>query len=99
MAAVRGRRPLLLRLVAAEVKLAASLILRNERARYLDACLSSLLEFCDDICVVDDGSTDGWHESWISEPRIVALSLVRVDSTESFCNFSEPCSKVTMDTS
>jgi len=86
MAALRRRRPFLLRLVADGVKITASLILRNERARYLDACLSSLLEFCDEIRVIDDGSTDGWREGWMSEPRIVALSLVRVDSTEAFCN-------------
>ena len=70
------------------MKLTAALILRNERARYLDACLSSLLEFCDEIRVHDDGSTDGWLESWMDEPRIApfAVSRPRVDVSESFHN-------------
>lgn len=41
------------------MKLAASLIVKNELGRYLQPCLDHLLEFCDEIRIVDDGSTDG----------------------------------------
>jgi len=67
------------------VKLTAALIIRNEKARYLDACLSSLLEFCDEIRVVDDGSTDGWRDQWENERRIVPLILDR-EHGDSFVN-------------
>ena len=40
------------------MKLVASLIVRNELDRYLPACLDSLLGFCDDVAIVDDGSED-----------------------------------------
>ncbi len=40
------------------MNLAASLIVHNERGRYLDACVDHLLGFCDQILIVDDGSTD-----------------------------------------
>jgi len=86
MAALRRRRPLLLRLVAAEVKLTASLILRNEKARYLDACLSSLLEFCDEIVVLDDGSDDGWGVPWLLEERVVVWEIDQRLRTEAFYN-------------
>lgn len=45
------------------MKLAASLIIRNELGRYLQPCVASLLEFCDEVRVLDDGSTDGWVEA------------------------------------
>jgi glycosyltransferase involved in cell wall biosynthesis len=48
------------------MKLIASLILRNEMARYLEPCVLSLQEFCDEIRVLDDGSSDGSYE-WLSE--------------------------------
>lgn len=44
------------------MKITAGLILRNERHRYLDLVIPHLLEFVDEIAVVDDGSTDGWEE-------------------------------------
>ena len=40
------------------MRLVASLIVRNELDRYLPACLDALLGFCDDVAIVDDGSTD-----------------------------------------
>ncbi len=40
------------------MNLAASLIVFNERHRYLDACIDHLLDFCDQVLIVDDGSTD-----------------------------------------
>lgn len=42
------------------MKLVASLIVRDELARYLEPCLAHLLEFCDEIRVLDDDSSDGW---------------------------------------
>jgi hypothetical protein len=45
------------------VNLTASVIVRNEADRYLAACVGALLEFCDRVCILDDGSTDGWEET------------------------------------
>lgn len=52
------------------MNLTASVIVRNELHRYLEPCLGHLLEFCDQIVVLDDGSSDGW-EKVISDPKIV----------------------------
>jgi len=41
------------------VKLVASLIVRNELDRYLKPCLAHLLDFCDEVRVLDDSSDDG----------------------------------------
>lgn len=41
------------------VKLAASLIVRNELGRYLAPCLEHLLAFCDEVHLLDDASDDG----------------------------------------
>lgn len=40
-------------------KLVASMIVHNEIGRYLDPCLDHLLEFVDEIRILDDHSTDG----------------------------------------
>jgi hypothetical protein len=45
------------------MKMIASLVCRNELNRYLELCVSHLLEFVDEIRIVDDGSTDGWEEA------------------------------------
>lgn len=45
------------------MKLTASLILRNELGRYLGLCIDSLLEYVNEIRILDDGSTDGWYET------------------------------------
>lgn len=45
------------------MKLTASLILRNELDRYLGLCIDALLDYVDEIRVLDDGSTDGWEET------------------------------------
>lgn len=43
------------------MKLIASMIVRNELGRYLEPCLRSLLEFCDEVRILDDGSDEpGW---------------------------------------
>ena len=44
------------------MKLVASLITRNEAGRFLEPCIKALLEFCDEIRVIDDNSTDGSAE-------------------------------------
>lgn len=45
------------------MKLVASLIVRNERGRYLEPCIGHLLEFCDEIRVLDDQSGDDWQRN------------------------------------
>lgn len=61
------------------MKLCASLIVRNERSRYLEPCIGHLLEFCDEIRILDDGSTDSWihdlRDAWGDDGhRIVILA-------------------------
>ena len=55
------------------MRLIASLIVRNELGRYLGPCIDHLLEFCDEIRVLDEGSTDGWSDDRVTclrnEPR------------------------------
>jgi hypothetical protein len=41
-----------------DVKLAASLIVKDELSRFLEPCIDHLAEFCDLIVVWDDGSSD-----------------------------------------
>ncbi len=48
------------------MNLTASLIVHNERSRYLEPVIEHLLEFCDQVCVVDDGSVDGTEE-WLEQ--------------------------------
>lgn len=45
------------------MKLCASVIIRDELDRYLGPCLEALLEFCDEIRILDDSSSDGWEET------------------------------------
>ncbi len=45
------------------MNLTASVIVRNEAARYLTPCVGALLEFCDRVCILDDSSSDGWEET------------------------------------
>lgn len=44
------------------MNLIGSLIVRNERHRYVDLVVDHLLEFVDLVCVLDDGSSDGWTD-------------------------------------
>lgn len=44
------------------MRLAASLIVRNELGRYLAPCLEHLLAFCDEVHLLDDASEDGTDE-------------------------------------
>lgn len=48
------------------MKLIASLIVRNELGRYIGPCVDHLLEFCDEIRVLDEGSSDGWTDKRVS---------------------------------
>ncbi|MDF2751675.1 MAG: glycosyl transferase family protein [Gaiellaceae bacterium] len=63
------------------MKLVASLVVRNELSRYLEPCVASLLEFCDEIRVLDDCSDDGtlgWlGKKWVSERVFVATTQER----------------------
>lgn len=66
------------------MKLTASLICRNELGRYLDPCVGHLLEFCDEIRVLDDSSDDGTLEWFaaLADPRIEVLSREAVRGSE-----------------
>lgn len=44
------------------MKLVASMIVRNEIGRYLEPCIWHLLDFVDEVRVLDDHSTDGTYE-------------------------------------
>jgi glycosyltransferase involved in cell wall biosynthesis len=52
------------------VNLVAGLVVRNELSRYLELCIDSLLEFCDEVRVIDDRSTDGSYEYLISGQQV-----------------------------
>lgn len=45
------------------IKLQAYMVIHNELDRYLKPCLESLLAFCDEVAIWDDGSTDGTWEA------------------------------------
>lgn len=53
------------------MKLVASVIVRNELDRYLAPCIDHLLEFCDEVRVLDDASTDGTDEYLQGIDRVV----------------------------
>lgn len=55
------------------MKLVGSMIVRNELGRYLRESVGSLLEFCDEIAVLDDGSDDGSLE-WLQGQSRVRVS-------------------------
>jgi len=55
-----------------DVNLVASLIVRNERHRYLEPCIRHLQEFCDEIRVLDDASSD-WTLEWLEGQDKVAV--------------------------
>lgn len=68
------------------MKLVASMIVRNELGRYLEPCIHSLQEFCDQIDIVDDASTDGTFE-WLAGQKKV--NIVQLPSSEGFFNGHE----------
>jgi hypothetical protein len=56
------------------MKLVASMIVKDEADRYLRPCLDHLLEFCDEVRVLDDGSTDDFQmHGWHGDPRVVVM--------------------------
>lgn len=55
------------------MNLVASLIARNERARYLEPCIRHLQSFCDEIRVLDDASDDGTYEWLAEQDRVVTM--------------------------
>jgi glycosyltransferase involved in cell wall biosynthesis len=60
--------------MARGIRLIASMIVRNERTRYLGPCLDSLLSFCDEVRVLDDGSTDGSYEMLLERQGVSVLT-------------------------
>lgn len=60
------------------LNLVASLIVKNEMQRYLPECIGHLREFCDQIVVLDDGSTDqtgSWLDDNADAPMMVVEHL------------------------
>ncbi len=57
------------------MKLVASLIVRNELGRYLKPCIEHLLDFCDEVCIIDDASTDGTFEWLAKDDRVDVLQF------------------------
>ncbi len=55
------------------MNLVASMMARNEMGRFLPQCVESLLTFCDEVRVLDDGSTDGTLE-WLEAHDQVAVT-------------------------
>jgi glycosyltransferase involved in cell wall biosynthesis len=48
------------------------MIVKDEADRYLRPCFDNLLTFCDEIRVLDDGSTDDFREiGWYDDERVV----------------------------
>lgn len=72
------------------MKLCAALIVRDEFGRYLEPCVSHLLEFCDEIRILDDGSTDGWVEqlrgAWGKDGRRVSAKYRPRTGAEAFAD-------------
>lgn len=64
------------------MKLAASLVVRNELGRYLEPCIEHLLEFCDIVVVQDDGSDDGTRR-WLQDHDDERIALY-ANSTSTF---------------
>lgn len=50
------------------MNLTASMVIRNELDRYLKPCVDHLLDFCDQIVILDDASDDGSREWLIEHP-------------------------------
>lgn len=64
------------------MKISAGLIVRNEADRFLGLALQNLLEWVDDIAVVDDGSTDDWEDLI---PLGAPVRVLKLDQTGRDC--------------
>lgn len=56
------------------MKLVASMVVKDELGRYLAPCVEHLLSFCDELRILDDGSTDGTLEYLDSIPEVATLT-------------------------
>jgi hypothetical protein len=65
------------------MNLVASVMVKNERSRYLQACIGSLREFCDLVMVLDDGSTDGSAE-WLDDNADDRMAVAHIDPEDGF---------------
>jgi glycosyltransferase involved in cell wall biosynthesis len=63
------------------MKLVASMLARNELGRYLEPCVLTLLEYCDEIRILDDGSTDG-SVDWLR--RLPNVQVLEQDGPPAF---------------
>lgn len=72
------------------MKLIAAIPVRNEYGRYLEPCVAHLLEFVDEVRIMDDGSDDGWVEAcrgaWGKDGRRVLTKRAERGSGEAFLN-------------
>jgi hypothetical protein len=65
------------------VNLTASLVVRNELARYLPPCIEHLLAFCDTLVVLDDASNDGTLE-WLGDHKTERMTLIAMKDPSFF---------------
>jgi hypothetical protein len=65
------------------MNLVASLVVKNELGRYLQACIGSLREFCDLVAVLDDGSTDRTGE-WLDDNTDDRMVVKHLDPEDGF---------------
>ena len=67
------------------MNLVASLIVRNELSRYLRWTLPALLDFCDEVRILDDGSDEpGWPHDLNGIPGGERVLVKRVEETQFF---------------
>lgn len=59
------------------MKLTAMMVMHNEAGRYLSEALESLLDFCDSVAILDDGSTDNSAKIVRHHSRIALLESFR----------------------